>query len=312
MSHVVMLRIDNSSYAFVEFESAGDATAARSKLHHSRLFGSQLEVHFETKVPQPFRQMLEGARRSRSPSHNRAPRTTDHSPELSPADPRYPAERGHMRHASHAAPYDKRDRPDAMRGTHGAPPPPPAYSRPVYANRGGADERDAPRYHAQQQRPPYRAYNARREQGDYQFRHEAGDYGAGYSSQPRATYGDRAPYNPERYNAYHEPRRRDSRSMSPGRRDGRSASPVRGNDRLASPERRDGQEPQTSGGSWSDDRPPRSRNEHGDSGHRSHSHGPAPERQNSAWDLEMTAEVPPVKTPTEAGHFNEDSLFAAP
>ncbi|KAJ1727155.1 hypothetical protein LPJ61_004727 [Coemansia biformis] len=276
------------SYALVEFETSNDATSARSKLHHSRLFGQQLEVHFETKVPPPFRKMLEGARRTNSDDHRQP---SDYSPEASPApaDHRYPPDRHGARYPPRGpSSYERRDRADDMRSSR-APPPPPPGAPPAYESRRGYDDRAGARYQTPQ-RPPYRPYSARRDYG------EQGSYGASYSHghRARAPYGDRDARGHDGYGSYHE-RRAPGRSVSPARRDSREAH-----------------EPAESG-SWGDDRPERSNNGRAPSPRRAHSRGQSQVRNESGnWGRSPSPAAQPARSPAEAAAFNEDSLFSAP
>ncbi|KAJ1992686.1 hypothetical protein GGI26_002502 [Coemansia sp. RSA 1358] len=46
-------------YAFIDFNSSSEATLARSKMHNSQIRGFNLEVHFDTKIPRQFHNLLD-------------------------------------------------------------------------------------------------------------------------------------------------------------------------------------------------------------------------------------------------------------
>ncbi|PIA17241.1 hypothetical protein COEREDRAFT_7599 [Coemansia reversa NRRL 1564] len=77
------------AHAFIGFASSKDATTARLRLHQSVVKGHKLEVHFETKIPPIFNQMLNDsiysapATSRRSYGEERAP-SADYSSRASP------------------------------------------------------------------------------------------------------------------------------------------------------------------------------------------------------------------------------------
>ncbi|KAJ2306146.1 hypothetical protein IWW52_006282, partial [Coemansia sp. RSA 2704] len=215
---------DDFGWAFVEYAFSKDATAARSKLHHSVVHGCKLEVHFDTKIPTQFHPMLAEASHPGSPGARRsssdmARSNSDYSAMGSPMSADFraagpaPERQAYAPRTGHAgrgppagAHYDSRrfqERGDGMR----------APVRGRYGDFGGpqraryGDERPAPLASARGRyatRTPGsfraqggRGYGSRAPRGGF---HDNGGYrGRPQAVQRGAAYGDRDMREPDSY-----------------------------------------------------------------------------------------------------------------
>ncbi|KAJ2777884.1 hypothetical protein H4R18_004924 [Coemansia javaensis] len=272
---------NENPYAFIEFEVSNNATAARSKLHHSRIFGYQLEVHFETKIPPQFRPMLDEPLIGEPAAADDSRQPAEYSGQASPAEPE-------PRHAPRYAPRGPpaHERADRVSIAHTSSRGPAAAAQSSssssgYAARRAPDDRAAPRYRTTQARPAYRPYTTRREYG---APYSGG--GGGHSYRQRTPY-ERSPRSPDgRSPGEHSPRHSGRRTS------GRSMSPARDGDDARAPAEAD-EYPARDGGR-----------------RRSRSRDVSLGRDNSgAWEDPRS---PAAQHPEQAAAASEDALFSAP
>ncbi|KAJ1866189.1 hypothetical protein LPJ78_002011 [Coemansia sp. RSA 989] len=324
-----------ASHAFLEYASSKDATAARGKLHHSMVHHRKLEVHFDTKIPSMFHQMIEEASEAGSPttrrysSDDRPYAGSDYSNLTSPNSTEFrsgpPSDRQAFNGPRHgagysrgpASQYDGRRNPDRFEASR-----PPARGRNMDGPGGPGrsryiDERVGPQNSARGRYMP-------RTPGTFR------SHGRGYGPRgPRGGPNDHgAPYGrpPPRRGHYE----RDGRNMGDYKHDEYQEYEA-ANERIMSPSRSknydgyrdsDYPEPQSASSNHIDSlnangneqlntpRHTRSRSESPERVHTTWNRSPCPIDENPidhAIDSQMAKSIG-----DKTGSFNEDSLFAAP
>ncbi|KAJ2448060.1 hypothetical protein EV183_005615 [Coemansia sp. RSA 2336] len=339
MSHGELVsRFEDTQYfgyrhAFMEYASSKDATAARGKLHHSVVHHRKLEVHFDTKIPAMFHQMIEEASEAGSPtmrrysSDDRPYAGSDYSNLTSPNSTEFrsgpPSDRQPFNGPRHgagysrgpASQYDGRRYPDRFEASR-----PPARGRNMDGPGGPGrsryiDERVGPQNSARGRYMPrtpgtFRAHG--RGYGPRGPRGGPNDYGAPYSRPPprRGPYeGDSRNMGDYRHNEYQDYEAANDRAMSPSR--------SKHHDSYRSS---DYPEPQSASSNHIDGlnaneqlntpRHTRSRSESPERAHSTWNRSPCPIDENPidhAIDSQMAKSIG-----DRTGSFNEDSLFAAP
>ncbi|KAJ2851158.1 hypothetical protein IWW36_001296 [Coemansia brasiliensis] len=320
----------------MEYASSKDATAARGKLHHSMVHHRKLEVHFDTKIPAVFHQMIEEASEAGSPtmrrysSDDRPYAGSDYSNLTSPNSTEFrsgpPSDRQAFNAPRHgtgysrgpASQYDSRRSSDRFEGTR-----PPTRGR----NMDGPGGPGRSRYIDERVGPQNSARGRYMSRTPGSFRSHGRSYGPRGPRGGPNEYGTQNGRFPPRRGPYNE---RDGRNMSDYRHDeyqeyeaanGRAMSPPRKNH--DSYRNSDYPEPQSASSNHNIDGSNADGNEQLTTPRYTRSRSESPERAHSTWNRSpCPIDENPIDHAIDSqmansigdkvGSFNEDSLFAAP